>query len=144
MRGCNQDIGHFLVLEREKWYGSLINKPDGEWNSAARIMMKEFAKSGYSVFKCSFPLSRGVLERKKGKDSIHCNADPSSADSSIQRVVLTWYLEKRSEGYDVTPNTDLKFCAYCTTRVALSQHSFFFFFFQYSMSLYRNVKMILP
>ena len=65
------------------------------------------------------PLSRGVLKREeKGKVSNHNNAEPNSAEMlmktivsvnqlSIYKAVLTWYLERRSEGYDVSPNTNL-------------------------------------
>ena len=72
-------------------------------------MMQEFAKSGHSG---------GVLKRKKGKDSFHCNADPNSADMllktivsvsqfSIYRAVLIWNRGKRSEGDNASLNTNL-------------------------------------
>ena len=47
------------------WHGSLIDKPWVKWNSTAVIMMQEFAKSGHPVFRCSSPLSRGVLNQEE-------------------------------------------------------------------------------
>ena len=58
---------------------------------------------------------RGVLKRK-GKVSIHCSAGPNSAEMlmktivsvnqlSISRAVLTWYLERRSEGDNFSSST---------------------------------------
>ena len=38
------------------WYGTLSYKPNGEWNSAAEMMMLEFAESGDPVFRRASPL----------------------------------------------------------------------------------------
>ena len=80
-------------------------------------MMQAFAKSRHSVFKCSFPLLRGVQKRLKGKGSIHHKTDSNFAEMlmkthrvsefSFYSSVLTWYLGKRREGDDDTPTTHL-------------------------------------
>ena len=96
--------------DEEKWFGSLIDKPHAEWNASSETTMQEFAESGHPVFRFSSPLSRCVLKRgRQGKVSMHCNGQPNSAEVqmtnissinqlSIYRAVLTWYLERRSEG----------------------------------------------
>ena len=106
-RTSNQDIGHLFGLENER-FGSLTNKPDGEWNSTAEHMMQEFAESGYPVFRCSFQLSSGVLKRWNEKDSNHHDAEPNSAEMlmktivsvsqfSMHMAVLNWYLENEAK-----------------------------------------------
>ena len=76
--------GHrsFLGPEDE----NLINKPNVEWNSSANKMMQEFVESGHSVFKCSFPLSRGVRKREKGKDSTPSAQHLQSSPDMILKV----------------------------------------------------------
>ena len=115
--------GHWSSLERgekKKRDGSMTNTINGEWVSTAKIMMQEFVKSGQSVLKCSFPLSRGVLKCKRGKETIQYNAEPNSAEMlmktivsvsqsalSICRAVLICFREKRSDGDKISPDTDL-------------------------------------
>ena len=109
----NPKIRTYVLIgsgDEEKWFGSLIDKPHGEWNASSETTMQEFAESGHPVFRFSSPLSRGVLKRRrKEKVSMHCNGQPNSAEVqmtnissinqlSIYRAVLTWYLERRSEG----------------------------------------------
>ena len=79
----------FLCLgDEEKWYGSLIDKPEGLWNSIVEIVTQEFAKSGHHVFMCSSPLSRGVLKRKGGgRISIYYIAEPKSAERFMNTIV---------------------------------------------------------
>ena len=120
VKTSNQDNCHFLGPVNEgKWYGSLFDKPHGQWNSIVEKMMQEFAKSGHAEFRCSSPLSRGVLKRmRNGKVSIHYNAQPHSGEMLMKtivsvnqlnfyRAVLTWYLERRSEDDNVPANTYL-------------------------------------
>ena len=82
--------GRWLLLglgDEDKWYGSLIEKPLEKWNSA-KMMMQALAKSGHPVWRCSSPLSRGVLKSKGGgRSSIHYNADLSSAEMLLNTIV---------------------------------------------------------
>ena len=79
-------------------------------------------------------LSRGVLKRKKFKDSIHYNADPNSAEVlmktvvsanrlSMSRAVLTWYLENRSEGEIVSQNAFLNILQELVTKLTRHETS---------------------
>ena len=77
--------------------------------------MQESTQSGHLVFRCSSPLSRGVLKRLGGRRTlIRYNADPISAEMlmkttvsvSMNRAVLIWYLGRRCEGDIASPNTN--------------------------------------
>ena len=113
---------------QHKWpsmHGSMTNKIDGEWDSTPKIMMQEFAIRGHSVFECSFPLSRGVLKCKRGKEeTLHYNAETNSAAMLMKNIaVLIWYFEKRSEGENISPNTDLTISQDLVTRVTRHETS---------------------
>ena len=60
----------------KKWYSTRENKPQGEWDRVAELMMMKFSESGQPVFRTTSPLSRGTLKSNGGgKLSIHCCAD---------------------------------------------------------------------
>ena len=61
----------------KKWYSIYIDRPHGEWDRVAELMMMiKFGKSGHPVFRATSPLSRGTLKSKVGgKLSIHFCAD---------------------------------------------------------------------
>ena len=60
----------------KKWYFTYINRPRGEWDRVAELMMIRFGESGHPVFRATSPLSRGTLKSKGGgKLSIHYCAD---------------------------------------------------------------------
>ena len=44
----------------KKWYGTHVNKPDGEWDKTAEGIMLNFAESGHPVFRAS-----SALEKKR-------------------------------------------------------------------------------
>ena len=68
----------------KKWYGTRVNKANGEWNKIAEVMMLNFAESGHPVFRASSALERGELKsRGKGVKSIHFN----SSDDSIELIL---------------------------------------------------------
>ena len=61
------DIGRFLGLGSEKkWNGTYSDKPDGDWDTTAELMMLNFADSGHPVFRATSALERVEL-RSKGK-----------------------------------------------------------------------------
>ena len=66
-----------LVIPRDqKWYSSCNERPQGEWDRVAELMMIKFGESRHPVFRATSPLSRGVLKSKGGgKLSIHFCAD---------------------------------------------------------------------
>ena len=56
--------GHwsFLGLGSEtKWYSTYNERPQGEWDRVAELMMIKFRESGHPVFRATSPLSRGTF-----------------------------------------------------------------------------------
>ena len=81
--------GHwsFLVTDSEKkWYGTHVNKPDGEWDKTAEAMMLNFAESGHPAFRACSALEKGELKSKgKGVKTIHFNG----TDETIELILRT-------------------------------------------------------
>ena len=74
-----QDIGH---------YGTRTHKPEGERNHVAEIMMLNFRRSGYPVFRGSSWFNRGTLKSKGGgKLSIHYYGDSDTAELIFRTIV---------------------------------------------------------
>ena len=70
--------GHWKFVgpgQEEKWCGSSSYAQKGEWCSTANIMVQRFKETGHLVFKSISALSRGILKRKKGKETVHFNGD---------------------------------------------------------------------
>ena len=66
----------------KKWYFTYINRPRGEWDRVAELMMIRFGESGHPVFRATSPLSRGTLKSKGGvKLSIHFCADGDTIET---------------------------------------------------------------
>ena len=67
----------FLGLGSEKkWYSTDTDKPRGEWDRVAELMMIKFGECGHPVFRATSPLSQGTLKSKGGgKLSIQKCAD---------------------------------------------------------------------
>ena len=67
----------FLVPGSEKkWYSTYVDRPQGEWDRIAELMMLKSGESRHPVFRATSPLSRGTLKsRGGGKLSIHFCAD---------------------------------------------------------------------
>ena len=66
--GCWSYLG--LGCEK-KWYGTHVNKPHGECNRAAEIMVVNFTESGHLVFQATSPVGRGELKSKGGGKENH-------------------------------------------------------------------------
>ena len=73
----------FLGLGSEKkWFSTYIDRPRGECDRVAELMMIMFAESGHPVFRATSPFSRGTLQSKGGgKLSIHFCADGDTIDT---------------------------------------------------------------
>ena len=68
-----------------------MHPPNGEWDSTADIMVQRFEETGHPVFKNINGLSRGILKRKKGEETIHFNGGSSNTEQlSIYGAVATW------------------------------------------------------
>ena len=73
--------GHwFGPGDEKKWYGNRNYKPEGKWDSVASQMVQRFKDTDHPVFRNVSALSRGILKRLKGKDTIHFNADASNTE----------------------------------------------------------------
>ena len=48
----------------KKWYSTYVNRPQGEWDGVAELMMIKFGESGHPVFRATSPLSRRTLKSK--------------------------------------------------------------------------------
>ena len=79
----------FLGPGSEKmWYSSSIDRPRGEWDRVAELMMIKVGESGHPVFRSTSPLSRGTLKSKGGgKLSIHFCADCDTIETVFRTVI---------------------------------------------------------
>ena len=72
-------VGRWSFLgpgSENKWYSAYIDRPRGEWDRVAELMMIKFRESGHPVFRATSPPSRGTLKSKGGGQlSIHFCAD---------------------------------------------------------------------
>ena len=62
--------GHWSFLgfgSETKWYSTYNERPQGEWDRVAELMMIKFRESGHPVF----PSHESIVSRKGGKLSIH-------------------------------------------------------------------------
>ena len=76
----------FGLGSETEWYSTYNERPRGEWDRVAELMMITFRESGHPVFRATSPLSRGTLKSKGGgKLSIHCCAD----GDTIETVFIT-------------------------------------------------------
>ena len=79
----------YLGLGCEKtWYGTHVNKPNGEWNRVGEIMMINFAESGHRIFQATSLLGRGELKSKGGgKKTIHYNESEETVELILRTVI---------------------------------------------------------
>ena len=72
----------------KKWYSTYNERPRGEWDRVAELMMIRFGESGHPVFRATSPLSRGMLKSKGGgKLSIHFCADGDTIETVFRTIV---------------------------------------------------------
>ena len=72
----------------KKWYSSYGDRPQGEWDRVAELMMIKFGESGHPVFRAISPLSRGTLKSKGGgKLSIHFCADGDTMETVFRTII---------------------------------------------------------
>ena len=79
----------FLGLGSEKeWYSTCIDRPQGEWDRVAELMMIRFGESGHPVFRATSPLSRGTLKSKGGgKLSRYFCADGETIETVFRTTI---------------------------------------------------------
>ena len=72
-----------------KWYSTYNERPQGEWDRVAELMMIKLRESGHPVFQATSPLSRGTLKSKGGgKVSIHFCADGDTIET-VYRIIIS-------------------------------------------------------
>ena len=70
----------------KKWYGTLPHPPEGKWDSTANLMVERFKDTGHRVFKSISASSRGILNKKNDRDTIHFNAVASNTELLFQII----------------------------------------------------------
>ena len=72
----------------KKWHSAYIDRPQGESDRVAELMMIKFGESGHPVFRATSPLSRGMLKnRGVGQLSIHFCADEGTIETVFRTIV---------------------------------------------------------
>ena len=78
----------FGLGSEKKVYSTYIDRPQGEWDRVAELMMIKFRESGHPVFRATSPFSRGTLKSKGGgKLSIHFCADGDTVATVIRTII---------------------------------------------------------
>ena len=106
----------------KKWYSTHVDRPQGEWDRVAELMMITFSESGHPVFRATSPLSRGTLKSKGGgKLSIHFCAD----QGTIETIFRTFISVNQLSLHGAVANLceDCKTCHVRTGRPVLSGQS---------------------
>ena len=80
----------------EKWYRRLACKAEGLWIGSAENMTNKYSNSGHPIFRCSDPLSRGVLERKGGGIFFESFQYKSFQDGLVSEDSWSRYITKLS------------------------------------------------
>ena len=87
LQSAKMDTGHsWGPGEENKWYYDFGSMPEGKCDLCATRMVNDFENSGHPVFKGTSPLDRGILKKKKGKDTIHFNGEYSNVDPWYRTV----------------------------------------------------------
>ena len=106
----------------KKWCSTHIDRPQGEWDRVAELMMIKFAESGHPVFRATSPLSRGTLKSKGGgKLSMHFCADGDTIETVFRTII---YVNQLSI-YGAVSNLckECKTCHVRTGRLVLAGQS---------------------
>ena len=89
-----------------KWYSTYNERPRGEWDKVAELMMLKFGEIGHPVFPATSPLSRGTLKSKGGgKLSIHFCVDGDTIEAvfrtlnSVHQLSIYWAVSDLCEEY---------------------------------------------
>ena len=113
----------FLGLGSEKKWSSTYNeRPQGEWDRVAELMMIKFGENGHPVFRVTSPLSRGTLKSKGGgKLSIHFCADGDTIETLFSTISSVNQLSIHGAVSDLCE--EYKACQARTERLVLAEQS---------------------
>ena len=91
----------------KKWYSTHVDRPQGEWDRVAELMMIKFGESGHPVFRATSPVSRGTLKSKGGgKLSIHFCADGDTIETVFRTIISVDQLSMYGAVSDCVMNTE--------------------------------------
>ena len=72
----------------KKWYSTYNERPRGERDRVAELMMIKFGESGHPDFRATSPLSRKTLKSKGGgKLTIHFCADGDTIETDFRTII---------------------------------------------------------
>ena len=70
------------------WYSTDNERPGGEWDKVAELMMIKFRETGHPVLRATSPLSRGTLKSKGGgRLSVHFCADGDTIETVFRTII---------------------------------------------------------
>ena len=85
-------------IRQEVVFYIYIDRPQGEWDRVAELMMIKFSESGHPVFRSTSPLSRGTLEGKGGgKLSIYFCADGETIETVFRTIIFSSVSTEQSQ-----------------------------------------------
>ena len=71
----------------KRWYG---DSHGGQWNRAANQMVQQFKETGHPIFTCTSALSRGILQQRQGKSTIHFDGDSVNSELLFKQFILVF------------------------------------------------------
>ena len=121
---CKKMSSRTLVIPRtwirNKAVFYLNERPQGEWDRVAELMMIKFRESGHSVFRATSPLSRGTLRSKGGGNlSIHFCADGDTIGTVFRKIISVHQLSIYGAVSDVCE--EYSSCQTSTLRPVLAE-----------------------
>ena len=77
------------LMPEKKWYSTYNERPQGEWDKVAELMMVKFGRKAETHFSdATSPLSRGTLKSKgDGKLSFHFCADGDEIETVFRTII---------------------------------------------------------
>ena len=106
----------------KKWCSSYVDRPRGEWERIAELMMIKFSKSGHPVFRATSPLSRRTLKSKGGgKLSFHFCADGDKIETVFRTIISVNQLSIYGAVSDLCD--EYRICQARTGRLVLAEQS---------------------
>ena len=106
----------------KKWYSNYNERPRGEWDRVADLLMIKFRGSGHPLFRATSPLSRGTLKSKGGgKLSIHLCADGDTIETVLRTIISVNQLSIHGAFSDL--REEYSGCQTRTGRLVLAEQS---------------------
>ena len=78
------NVGH---ASEKEWHSAYNERPRGEWDRVAELMMIKFRESGHPVFQVTSSLSRGTFKSKGGEKFFgHFCADGDTIETVFRTI----------------------------------------------------------